>query len=238
MLLKSLPGAALGVCVAAALHASIAIAQEPACRFLKIQSDNVNISKEPRGDSTYIDVLDAGDIVCATRDEKTDGRDWVFITYKLMKPAGQRQPVNGWANALLMQLAEPAELAAAQGPTVPPPVAPAPAPSAVPAPSAGPAADQKIVKFSDPIPFGPVSVAGKTLEQLAAGDSPLFPPIEGIPEALWKKPCATCHNWTKETLCEQGARYVKEPALAFRNQHPYGGPMKVTLLEWAKQGCQ
>jgi hypothetical protein len=236
MLSKILLGAAFGVCVAAALHASITVAQEPACRFLKIQSDNVDISKEPRGDSTYIDVLDTGDIVCATRDEKTDGRDWVFITYKLTKPAGQRKPVNGWANPKLMQPAAPAELATAQGTPTPPPAAPAPAPSAA-APSTAPA-DQKIVKFSDPIPFGPVAVAGKTLEQLAAGTSPLFPPLEGIPEALWKKPCATCHNWSKETLCEQGARYVKEPALAFRNQHPYGGPMKVTLLEWAKQGCQ
>jgi hypothetical protein len=232
MLSKILFGVAFGVCVAAALHTSITVAQEPACRFFKIQSDNVNVSREPRGDSTYIDVLDTGDIVCATRDQKVDGRDWVFIAHKLVKPAGQRKPVNGWANPKFMLPAAPAELAAAQGTAAPPPAA------KPPAPAAAPAVDQKIVRFTDPIPFGPVSVAGKTLEQLAAGDSPLFPPIEGIPEALWKKPCATCHNWTKEALCEQGARYVKEPALAFHNQHPYGGPMKVTLLEWAKQGCQ
>jgi hypothetical protein len=232
MVSKRLLAAAFGICVAAVSYVSLTAAQEPACRFLKIQSDNVNVSKEPRGDSTYIDVLDTGDIVCVTRDEKTDGRDWVFIAHKLVKPAGQRKPVNGWANPKLMQPVASAELAAAQGTPVPAPAAQAPASSAAPA------MEQKIVKFSDPIPFGPVSVAGKTLEQLAAADSPLFPPVEGLPETLWKKPCSTCHQWTKETLCEQGARYVKDPTLAFRNQHPYGGPMKVTLLEWAKQGCQ
>jgi hypothetical protein len=229
---RILLGAAFGICAAVILYGGITVAEEPACRYLKIQSDNVNVSKEPRGDSTYIDVLDTGDIVCVTRDQKTDGRDWAFIAHKLVKPAGQRKPVDGWANPKLMQPASPAELAAAQGTPVPAPAAQASAAPAIPA------AGEKIVRFSDPIPFGPVSVAGKTLEQLANGESPLFPPLEGIPDALWKKPCATCHTWTKETLCEQGARYVKEPALAFRNQHPYGGPMKVTLLEWAKQGCQ
>jgi hypothetical protein len=237
MVSKILLGAAFGICVAVASYASITSAQEPVCRYFTIQSDNVNISKEPRANSTYIDVLDTGDIVCAIRDQKTDRRDWIFIMYKLVKPAGQRKPVNGWANPKIMQPATPAELAAAQGTPAPTPAAPTPAAQA-PASSAAPAAEQKVVRFSDPIPFGPVTVAGKTLEQLASADSPLFPPLEGLPEALWKKPCATCHTWTKETLCEQGARYVKDPTLAFRNQHPYGGPMKVTLLEWAKQGCQ
>lgn len=235
MVPKILLGAAFGLGVAIVLYANMSDAQEPACRFFKIQSDNVNISKEPRGDSTYVDVLDSGEIVCVTRDQKTDGRDWSFIRHKLVKPPGTRKPVNGWANARLMQPASAAELAAALGSAAP--AAPAPtaqAPAATP-PAAG---AQRVVRFSDPIPFGPVSVAGKTLEQLAAADVPLFPPIDGLPEALWKKPCAACHVWTKETLCNQGAQYVKEPALAFRNQHPYGGPMKVTLLEWAKQGCQ
>jgi hypothetical protein len=237
MVPKILLAAAFGIGAAMVLYANMSDAQEPACRFFKVQSDNVNISKEPRGDSTYIDVLDSGEIVCVTRDQKADGRDWSFITHKLVKPAGTRKPVNGWANARLMQPAPAAELAAAQGTTASP--APAPTPTAQ-APGAAPpaAGEQKVVRFSDPIPFGPVSVAGKTLEQLANADAPLFPPIEGIPEALWKKPCAACHKWNKETLCDQGATYVKNPAGAFRNQHPYGGPMKLTLLEWAKQGCQ
>jgi hypothetical protein len=238
MVPKILLGAALGIGAAVVLYANMSDAQEPACRFFKVQSDNVNISKEPRGDSTYIDVLDSGEIVCVTREQKADGRDWAFIVHKLAKPPGTRKPVNGWANARVMQPASPGELAAAQGT----PVAPAPAPTAQ-APSASPgsspaASGEKVVRFADPIPFGPVAVAGKTLEQLAAADAPLFPPIEGIPEALWKKPCAACHKWNKETLCDQGASYVKNPASAFRNQHPYGGPMKLTLLEWAKQGCQ
>lgn len=227
---KILSGAAIVICAAFLVLGSEAFAEEPVCRLFKIRADNVMVSKEPRGDATFIDVLDTGDIVCVTRDQKTDGRDWAFIAHKLVKP-GQRKLVNGWANPKQMQEASVAELTVVQ-----PPPASAPATQAA-APSV-PTAGEKIVRFSDPIPFGPISVAGKTLELLAEGDSPLFPPLEGIPDALWKKPCATCHNWTKETLCEQGARYVKEPALAFRNQHPYGGPMKVTLLEWTKQGCQ
>ena len=45
-------GVAFGVCAAMALNVSITTAQEPACRYFKVQTDNVNISKEPRGDST------------------------------------------------------------------------------------------------------------------------------------------------------------------------------------------
>jgi hypothetical protein len=201
MVSKILLGAAVGICVAVASYASMSVAQEPACRFFKIQSDNVNISKEPRGDSTYIDVLDTGDIVCATRDEKTDGRDWVFIAHKLVKPAGQRKPVNGWANPKLMQPASATELAAVQG-------TPAPAPAAQPPAAA--AAGQKVVKFSDPIPFGPVTVAGKTLEQLAqptrrcfrrstdclrrCGRSPVRPATHGP-----RKHCASKARGTSKT---------------------------------------
>src|ERR1700738_3118381 len=120
---RILLGAAFGICAAVILYGGIPAAKEPACRYLKIQSDNVNVSKKPRGASTYIDVLDTGDIVCVTRNQKTDGRDWAFIAHKLVKPAGQRKPVDGWANPKLMQPASPAELAAAQGTPVPAPAA-------------------------------------------------------------------------------------------------------------------
>jgi hypothetical protein len=95
----------------------------------------------------------------------------------------------------------------------------------------------QVLRFSEPIPFGPPPVNGQTIEKLAAG-IPLFPPIEGLDEKLWKRNCSTCHKWDRQTLCAQGKTYVNNPALALRHQHPYGGPFKVTLLEWAKTGCQ
>jgi hypothetical protein len=93
------------------------------------------------------------------------------------------------------------------------------------------------VRFSEPIPFGPPPVNGQTIEKLAAG-VPLFAPIEGLEERLWKRNCGACHQWNRQSLCEQGKTYVKTPALALRQPHPYGGPFKVVLLEWAKTGCQ
>jgi hypothetical protein len=43
-------------------------------------------------------------------------------------------------------------------------------------------------------------------------------------------------QWDRPTLCSQGKTYAANPASALRNQHPFGGPFKVT--EWAKGGCQ
>jgi hypothetical protein len=239
---RTLLGAVFGLCAAIVLYASVTDAQEPACRFFKLQVDTVNISKEPRGDSAYIDVLDSGEIVCVTRDQNTDGRDWVFIAHRLAKPAGTQKPVGGWANLKLMQPASAAELAAAQGAAAPAPAATAQIPAQVPAqtPSAKPPAgpEQQVIRFNEPLPFGPVSVAGKSLQQLAAAAAPQFPPVGGLTDAQWKKPCASCHRWTKATLCDVGKTYVKNAASAFRHQHPDGGPMKVAMLEWAKQGCQ
>ena len=73
----------LMVCLAAAACAAVwgwsATAQGPACRYYKVQATSLNISKEARGDSLFIDVLDKGEIVCVTRDEKVGDRDWVYM---------------------------------------------------------------------------------------------------------------------------------------------------------------
>ncbi len=66
----------------------------------------------------------------------------------------------------------------------------------------------------------------------------MFPPIEGLPESVWKKTCSSCHKWDRRTLCEQGAYYVKNPAAALRGSHPYGGAEKLAMMQWAKTGCQ
>jgi hypothetical protein len=86
------------------------------------------------------------------------------------------------------------------------------------------------------VPFGPLPVYGNTIKSLA--DSiPLFPPIEGQHEALWKKNCSSCHKWDRQALCQQGANYLANPGNVLRQQHPFGGPFKVALMRWSKGGC-
>jgi branched-chain amino acid transport system substrate-binding protein len=112
-------------------------------------------------------------------------------------------------------------------------------PQVVTAPAAGKPAvtAEDILSFENPLSFGPLPVNGHSIKQLADG-VPLFPPIEGQDEAVWKKNCATCHKWDRHSLCEQGATYVANPQNVLRLQHPYGGPFKVALMRWSKGGCQ
>jgi hypothetical protein len=134
--------------------------------------------------------------------------------------------------------------AASPSTTAPPP--PASTPTSTPAStpvaprrqtaSAAPVTGSDTLRFDEPVPFGAYPVRGRTLEELAAGE-PLFSPIEGLEEELWKKPCATCHKWNKERLCEQGSSYIKAAKYVLRHQHPYGGPYKLALMRWAKSGC-
>jgi hypothetical protein len=206
------------LCVAWVVMAQSVAAQDPQCRFYKVQPSSLNISKEPRGDAPYIDVLDNADVVCVTRDQKVGERNWAWVEFKLVKP-DQHKPVAGWANLQLLQRLSDAEVAASRGAAAPP----APA--------------EEIVLFNKPLTSGPFPVNGSSLEQLAEG-IPLFPPIEGLDESVWKKHCNACHKWDQRTLCEQGASYVKNPAGALRKSHPYGGAEKLALMQWAKTGCQ
>jgi hypothetical protein len=215
------------LCVAAVIAAEPAVAQAPQCQLYKVQPGSLNISKEPRGNAAYIDVLDNADVVCVTREQKVGDRDWAFIDHKFVKP-DQRKPVEGWANLRLLQRLTEAEVAAARG-------APAPSAAAAPAPAAAPF--EEVVLFNKPLTSGPFPVNGSSLEQLVEG-IPLFPPIEGLDESVWKKHCAACHKWDQRTLCEQGASYVKNPASALRKSHPYGGAEKIAMMQWAKTGCQ
>jgi hypothetical protein len=52
---------------AVAMWVQSSSAQQPECRLYKVQSSSLNISKEPRGDAPYIDVLDNADVVCVNR---------------------------------------------------------------------------------------------------------------------------------------------------------------------------
>jgi hypothetical protein len=217
---------AAGACLGLAGWA--ATAQQPACRYFKVQANSLNISREARGDSVFIDVLEKGEVVCVTRDDKVGDRDWVYIAYKFPKPK-VRAPVEGWTNARLLQALSPDEVAAS---TDAAPSAPETAATAAP-----PVAED-VLRFNEPVPFGPFPVNGRSIEELATKGTPQFPPIEGLDESLWKKSCPSCHKWDRQALCEQGASYAKNPRNALRHPHPFGGAYKSALMQWAKSGCQ
>jgi hypothetical protein len=216
------------VCLAVGLAAAVmgwtARAQEPNCRYYKVQPNSLNVSKEARGDASFIDVLDKGEIVCVTRDQKVGDRDWAYIAHKIVPPA-ERRPVEGWSNLRSLQQLSEAEAAAVRGPPPPSPAAAAAAPP-----------PDDVLRFSEPVPFGPFPVNGRSIEELAAG-TPQFPPFDGLDESVWKKNCSACHKWDRQSLCEQGASYAKNPRYALRLSHPYGG-FSVALMTWAKTGCQ
>ncbi len=96
-----------------------------------------------------------------------------------------------------------------------------------------------VASFTAPVTEGAPEIVGKSLAELVAG-SPLFPPIEGIPEELWKgQQCSNCHQWTKQALCDQGNFYVTNGSeFVSRKEHPYGGTFKTNVRLWAEAGCQ
>ncbi|MFK7834995.1 MAG: caspase domain-containing protein [Sulfitobacter sp.] len=90
-----------------------------------------------------------------------------------------------------------------------------------------------------PFTNGGDTLEGKSIEQLVTL-SPLFPPIEGLPEEYWKEQsCSNCHQWTKEALCTQGNTYVSAGnSEAISKQHPFGGAFKMNVRSWAEGGCK
>jgi branched-chain amino acid transport system substrate-binding protein len=177
------------------------------------------VRRAGNGDSKKIaEMLRSGEFTTAvgrvTFDQKGDRRD---ISYSVLTWQGGPLPE--------LRVAQQVAIAATPG-TIPPSIAGQS--TALP--------PESILYFDQPVPFGPVPVNGKTIKQLADG-IPLFPPIEGQDEALWKKNCSACHKWDRETLCQQGARYLADPNTVLRLQHPYGGPFKVALMRWSRSGC-
>lgn len=118
---------------------------------------------------------------------------------------------------------------------------PSPAETAAPKPAAPESAalSGEIVTFLMPIRDAGSAINGQSLAALAAA-APAYPPVEGLPDSYWKsQSCAACHQWTKETLCEQGAFYVKnQTARNIQKQHPFGGAFKQQLRNWAQSGCK
>lgn len=108
---------------------------------------------------------------------------------------------------------------------------------AAPVPLAA-ASASTIISFTAPLVSNDAELHGRSIAELIAG-SPTFPPIEDMPEAVWRRAkCSTCHEWTKEALCTQAGTYVGNPARMARVAHPYGGLFKETLSQWSAQGCR
>lgn len=92
--------------------------------------------------------------------------------------------------------------------------------------------------FNSPFPTGGPPIQGLSIAEIVEL-SPLFAPIEGLPEALWKaETCSSCHAWTRAALCTQGKTYVTAADdRAVRKQHPFGGVFKQGLKGWAAADC-
>ena len=222
------------LCIAVVACVQSAPAQEPQCRLYKVQSNSLNISKEPRGAAVYIDTLDNADVVCVTRERKVGERNWGFVEHKLLTP-DQRKPVAGWANMALLQRLADNEGASVRGLTASPPAAAAAPAPATPAPAPATTGRGRRA-LQEPLTSGPYPVNGSSLEQLVNG-IPLFPPIEGLDEAVWKKQCTSCHKWD-QGRCASRRVLRQESESALRGSHPFGGAEKVALMQWAKTGCQ
>tara|TARA_R110002049_G_scaffold10127_3_gene50407 strand:- start:114053 stop:115555 length:1503 start_codon:yes stop_codon:yes gene_type:complete len=108
------------------------------------------------------------------------------------------------------------------------------------APTVAPAkpTDLSSMTFSSPFPTGNPAIQGRSIEEVVKL-SPLFPPIEGLPEELWKdQTCSNCHEWTREALCTQGKTYVSaNNERAISKTHPFGGTFKQGLRAWASADC-
>lgn len=235
--------AALSLAILIVAGASTGRAQAPDCRFFKVATAALNVFKEARASSDFIERLSQDDIVCTIgREQQVGDFVWTYVVYGL-QGKGQRKTLDGWTIARFLKPAAPAEVAALQGPPEPArPPAPQPPPPAAPPPAASPppaaqAPVQDVIKFSDPIPFGPYPVNGRSLEELITG-VPMFSPIEGLDEAMWQKTCNNCHKWNRQSLCVQAGLYAKNPKTELRIPHPYGGAEKIAMMKWFQGGCQ
>jgi hypothetical protein len=232
------------LCLALGLGAAPAAAQPASCDTYKVDTSLLNISREAGG-VTYKDALFDGDTVCVAQQQSVNGAAWGYISQKVEANAN-RTLVDGWAPMQYLQKIGAGQAAAAPpaAPAAPPPAPPAqpaapgqaaPAPTmAMPGPPIRP---EDALRFDQPIPFGPYPVNGHSIAEMIQS-MPLFSPIDGVDESVWKKECKNCHQWNKDRMCQQGATYVQVPKNVLRVPHPFGGALKIALMRWAKSGCQ
>jgi len=240
-LILVLPSVAAVAAAALMAHGDDVAAAE--CKLYTVTAPILDVRKDAEKQGGYIDVLEGGEVACVTKEQQVGNKAMGFVAHKVPKE-GPIKPINGWVGLRFMKLQAKGEAAAPKAEAAAPrpePAAPEAEPkqeeaAAVPAPAPAQKPEEEGLKFDQPVPFGPYPVRGKTLQELAQWE-PIFSPLEGLDESLWKKSCATCHKWNQERLCKQGASYIKAARLVFRHQHPYGGPYKLALMRWAKSGC-
>jgi uncharacterized caspase-like protein len=94
------------------------------------------------------------------------------------------------------------------------------------------------VAFEEPLTDVPEEILGRSIAELIQG-SPLYPPIEGLPEEVWKEQtCSHCHQWTRDDLCTQAQTYQTAPAeRTLSRDHPLGPAFRGVLRVWAEGGC-
>lgn len=96
-----------------------------------------------------------------------------------------------------------------------------------------------VVEFNLPL-TAPGSVIDGIILSEITNLSPLFPPVEGLPEEYWKdQTCSNCHEWNQERLCDQSNVYLTlSGQKSLEKPHPFGGILKRNLRQWAAGGCQ
>ena len=223
-------------CALVATCATASAQQTPACQYYQVSAPSLNIFSQSRADSSFVAALGKSDFVCVVGEAAVQGdRTWVHITAKLA-PKSQRTAMDGWAIKSALQPVAQADIAALTSapPATAPNPQPAPAAANVPPPDVF---GNGVITFTGKITAGPTPVNGSSLAQLIAG-LPIYPPIEGLPDAAWKKTCNNCHQWNQQSLCVQAKLYAEDPKMTMRIQHPYGGPEKIAMMKWAQGGCQ
>jgi hypothetical protein len=248
MIVRSVVVVAALCCTLAALVNPASAQQQPACQYYQVAASSLNVFAKPNGDASFVGTLAKNNFVCVIGEQDVTGdRTWSHVAAKIVAP-NKRTAMDGWAIKSALQPASASDVAvlsaplpvAAQSP--PPAATPAPkTPSAStptsppPVPAAAPSG-QDAVTFNGIITEGPTPINGSSLAQLIKS-VPDFPPIEGLPEDVWKKTCNNCHQWNQQSLCVQAKLYVNDPKMMLRIQHPFGGPEKVAMM-WAKGGCK
>ncbi|MDK3074827.1 caspase family protein [Sedimentitalea sp. JM2-8] len=94
------------------------------------------------------------------------------------------------------------------------------------------------VTFTSAISSELSDLSGKSIADIIKM-SPLFPPVDGLPDEYWKdKSCSNCHQWTQDRLCTQANSYLSlNMQRSLDKKHPFGGALKRNLKIWAAGGC-
>jgi hypothetical protein len=233
-------------CMFAAAVNSSSAQQQPACQYYQVAAPSLNIFAQPRGNASFVGSLSRNDFVCVIGEQDVPGdRTWSHVAAEITG-ANKRTAIDGWTIKSALQPASASDVATLSAPppaTPRSPLAPTPSPQnpSTPATASSPSAPdlfgQEVVTFNGIIKEGPTPINGSSLAQLIQ-KVPDFPPIDGLPESVWKKTCNNCHQWNQQSLCVQAKLYVNNPKMTLRIRHPFGGPEKIAMMKWAQGGCK